>query len=114
MSTPQLQPADTSALREQYLAEELDYITANFPVISPRFRRTLRRIATLTLFAVSENAQNPQQTRAGKVVDILLPDTSQEWPNITFEHVSEFTVWYAKAVSRLDLSAFDIQTLLRE
>ena len=101
MSTPQLQPADTSALREQYLAEELDYITANFPVSSPRFRRTLRRIATLTLF-----------TRAGEVVDILLLNSQQEWPNVTFEQTGEFVGWYAKAVSRLNLSMFDIKTLL--
>ena len=111
--TPQQSPTDTSVLREQYLAAELDYVVTNFPVLSPRFRKRLRRIAMLTLAAFVENKQNPQQTVFGKLVDIMILDTFDEWPTVSVEQIGQFTSWCFKTVQQLNLSESDFQLLLK-
>lgn len=110
--TTQQSPTDTSVRREQYLAAELDYVVANFPILSPRFRKRLRRIAALMLRAMAENQQNPQQTAFGKLVDIMLLATLDEWPNVSVEQIWQFTSWYFDTVGQLNLSESDFQLLL--
>ena len=111
--TPQQSPTDTSVRREQYLAAELDYVVANFPILSPRFRKRLRRIAALTLIAMAENPQNPQQTVFGKLVDLMILATLDEWPNVSVEQIGQFTSWYFDTVQQLNLSESDFQLLLK-
>jgi len=111
--TPQQSPTDNSVLREQYLAAELDYVVANFPILSPRFRKRLRRIAALTLIAMAENPQNPQQTVFGKLVDLMILATLDEWPNVSVEQIGQFTSWYFDTVQQLNLSESDFQLLLK-
>ena len=111
--TPQQSPTDNSVLREQYLAAELDYVVANFPILSPRFRKRLRRIAALTIGAMAENPQNPQQTVFGKLVDLMILATLGEWPNVSVEQIGQFTSWYFDTVQQLNLSESDFQLLLK-
>ena len=111
--TPQQSPTDTSVLREQYLAAELDYVVTNFPVISPSFRKTLRRIATLTILAVAENKQNPRQTGPGKQVGSLVLATLAEWPDVSRKQLAQFASWYFDTVRQLNLSESDFQLLLK-
>ena len=110
--TPQQSPTDTSVLREQYLAAELDYVVANFPIISLRFRKRLRRIAPLTIIAVAENPQNPRQTFLGKLVNIMVLATLDEWPNVSLKQLDQFISWYFITVRQLNLSDSDVQLLL--
>ena len=114
--TPQQSPTDTSVRREQYLAAELDYVVANFPILSPRFRKRLRRIAALTLpslIAMAENPQNPQQTVFEKLADLMILATLDEWPNVSVEQIGQFTSWYFDTVQQLNLSESDFQLLLK-
>ena len=111
--TPQQSPTDTSVLREQYLAAELDYVVANFPILSPRFRKRLRRIAALTIGAMAENPQNPQQTVFGKLANLMILATLDEWPNVSVEQIGQFTSWYFDTVQQLNLSESDFQLLLK-
>ena len=111
--TPQQSPTDTSVRREQYLAAELDYVVANFPILSPRFRKRLRRIAALMLIAMAKNPQNPQQTVFGKLVDLMILATLDEWPNVSVEQIGQFTSWYFDTVQQLNLSESDFQLLLK-
>lgn len=110
--TPQQSPTDTSVRREQYLVAELDYVVANFPILSPRFRKRLRRIAALTIIAMVKNPQNPQQTFFGKLVDIMILATLDEWPNVSVEQIGQFTSWYFDTARQLNLSESDFQLLL--
>lgn len=98
----QTQPPETSAL-DRYLAAELDYVTANFSDISPRFRRTLRRIAALSLLALSANRQTPAQTPAGGALDKLLVALQNEWPEITMAQLVAFTAWFAGVFEQFNL-----------
>ena len=111
--TPQQSPTDTSVRREQYLAAELDYVVANFPILSPRFRKRLRRIAALSLIAMAENPQNPQQTVFEKLADLMILATLDEWPNVSVEQIWQFTSWYFDTVQQLNLSESDFQLLLK-
>ena len=111
--TPQQSPTDNSVLREQYLAAELDYVVANFPILSPRFRKRLRRIAALTIGAMAENPQNPQQTVFGKLANLMILATLDEWPNVSVEQIGQFTSWYFDTVQQLNLSESDFQLLLK-
>ena len=111
--TQQQSPTDTSVRREQYLAAELDYVVANFPILSPRFRKRLRRIAALTIVAMAENPQNQQQTVFGKLVDLMILATLDEWPNVSVEQIGQFTSWYFDTVQQLNLSESDFQLLLK-
>ena len=111
--TPQQSPTDNSVLREQYLAAELDYVVANFPILSPRFRKRLRRIAALTLIAMAKNPQNPQQTVFGKLANLMILATLDEWPNVSVEQIGQFTSWYFDTVQQLNLSESDFQLLLK-
>ena len=111
--TPQQSPTDTSVRREQYLAAELDYVVANFPILSPRFRKRLRRIAALTIGAMAENPQNPQQTVFGKLANLMILATLDEWPNVSVEQIGQFTSWYFDTVQQLNLSESDFQLLLK-
>ena len=111
--TQQQSPTDNSVLREQYLAAELDYVVANFPILSPRFRKRLRRIAALMLIALAENPQNPQQTVFGKLADLMILATLDEWPNVSVEQIWQFTSWYFDTVQQLNLSESDFQLLLK-
>ena len=110
--TPQQSPTDNSVLREQYLAAELDYVVANFPIISRRFRKRLRHIATLTIIAVAKNPQNPQQTFLGKLVNIMVLATLDEWPNVSLKQLDQFISWYFITVQQFNLSDSDVQLLL--
>lgn len=110
--TPQQSPTDTSVRREQYLVAELDYVVANFPILSPRFRKRLRRIAALTIIAMVKNQQNPQQTVFGRLVDIMILATLDEWPNVSVEQIGQFTSWYFDTARQLNLSESDFQLLL--
>ena len=111
--TQQQSPTDNSVLREQYLAAELDYVVANFPILSPRFRKRLRRIAALTIGAMAENPQNPQQTVFGKLANLMILATLDEWPNVSVEQIGQFTSWYFDTVQQLNLSESDFQLLLK-
>ena len=111
--TQQQSPTDTSVRRGQYLAAELDYVVANFPILSPRFRKRLRRIAALTLIAMAENPQNPQQTVFGKLVDLMILATLDEWPNVSVEQIGQFISWYFDTVQQFNLSDSDFQLLLK-
>lgn len=111
--TTQQSPTETSVLSEQYLAAELDYVFANFPVISLRFRKRLRRIATLMLLARVENPQDPQQTFHGKLVDVMALATLTEWPNVSLWQLGQFAAWYLETARQLNLSESDFQLLLR-
>ena len=111
--TPQQSPTDNSVLREQYLAAELDYVVANFPILSPRFRKRLRRIAALTLIAMAKNPQNPQQTVFGKLVNIMVLATLDEWPNVSLKQLDQFISWYFITVQQFNLSDSDVQLLLK-
>lgn len=110
--TPQQSPTDTSVLREQYLAAELDYVVANFPIISLRFRKRLRRIATFTLVATALNKIDPQQTAIEKLVNIMVLSALNEWPNVSVKQLDQFVLWYFTTVRQLSLSESDFQLLL--
>jgi len=99
----QTQPTETSAL-DRYLAAELDYFVANFSDISPRLRRTLRRIAALSLLALSANRQTPAQTPAGMALDKLLAALQNEWPEITLKQLVAFTEWFAGVFEQFNIS----------
>ena len=99
----QTQPTETSAL-DRYLAAELDYVVANFSDISPRFRRTLRRIAALSLLAISANRQTPAQTPAGMALDKSLVALQNERPEITVMQLVAFTEWFAGVFEQFNLS----------
>ena len=113
--TQQQSPTDTSVRREQYLAAELDYVVANFPILSPRFRKRLRRIAALTLpslIAMAKNPQNPQQTVFEKLADLMILATLDEWPNVSLKQLDQFISWYFITVQQFNLSDSDVQLLL--
>ena len=116
LPTPDAQPSAPSDAPfdrlSAYLAAELDYITANFPVISAGFRLTLRRIAVLTCRAVAKNKSNPLATRDGKEADILLVRILTEWPTIGEEKIAAFTLWYIKAVVDFNLTPVEYSALL--
>ena len=99
----QTQPTETSAL-DRYLAAELNYVVANFSDISPRFRRILRRIAALSLLALSANRQTPAQTPAGVALDKLLVALQNERPEITSMQLVAFTEWFAGVFEQFNLS----------
>lgn len=97
----QTQTPQTSEL-DRYLAAELDYVIANFSDTSPRFRRTLRRIAALSLLALSTNRQTPAQTTAGGALDKLLVALQKEWPEVTPMQLVVFTGWFADAFQQFN------------
>ena len=107
----QTQPTETSAL-DRYLAAELDYVVANFSDISPRFRRTLRCIAALSLLAISANRQTPAQTPAGVALDKLLFTVEKEWPEVTPIQLVAFTEWFAAAFQQFSLSESELNAAL--
>ena len=114
--TPDMQPATPSDAPSSNLAAyfdaELDYVIANFPVISSDFRVNLRRIAVLTYTALMRDRSNPQATRAGQTADILLVRVLLEWPAIDVEKIANFTAWYIKAVVDFNLTPAEYSTLL--
>lgn len=114
--TPTMQPvtpSDAPSSRlSAYFDAELDYVIANFPVISAGFRQNLRLIAVLTGMAFQKNENNPRATGAGRTADLLIAHTLTEWPAITVEKIADFTLWYANAVSNLRLTPADHRTLL--
>lgn len=116
LPAPDVQPSPLSAASPSGLAAyfdaELDYVIANFPVISAGFRLNLRRIAVLTCTAIRKDRTNPQATRAGQTADLLLLHVFTEWPAITEEKIAEFTRWYADTVFALNLTPAEHRTLL--
>lgn len=109
----QTQTPETSEL-DRYLAAELDYVIASFSDISPRFRRTLRRIAVLSFLALSVNEQNPAQTPAGRVLDKLLFIVEKEWPEVTPMQLVAFTEWFAGVLEQFNLSEAGLADILRD
>ena len=107
----QTQPTELSE-HARYFEAELDYVTANFTNISLRFRRTLRRIAVLSLLALSVNGQNPTQTPAGRVLDKLLFAVEKEWPEVTPMQLVAFTEWFADAFQQFSLSESELNAAL--
>lgn len=114
--TPDVQPATPSdappSRLSAYFDAELDYVIANFPVISAGFRLNLRRIAVLTYAAVKQDRSNPQATRSGQTADLLLARVLREWPTIDVEKIAGFTAWYFDALSNFTLSPAEHRTLL--
>lgn len=114
--TPTVQsatPSDAPSSRlAAYLDAELDYVIANFPVISAGFRLTLRRIAVLTGLALLVDENNAQATNAGWRCNRLIEHTLTEWPAVTEEKIAHFTQWYANAVFDLNLTPDERLTLL--
>lgn len=114
--TPDVQPATPSDAPPSRLAgyfdAELDYVIANFPVISAGFRLTLRRIAVLTHTALMQDRSNPQATRAGQASDRLLVCVLLEWPTIDVEKLADFTAWYFDALSNFNPTLDEHRTLL--
>ena len=114
--TPDMQPATPSDAPSSNLAAyfdaELDYVIANFPVISAGFRLNLRRIAVLTYTAWMQDRSNPQATRAGQAADILLVRILLEWPTIDVEKIANFTAWFLNAIADLNLTPADQRTIL--
>ena len=90
----------------------MDYVTANFSDISPRFRRTLRRIAAFSLLALAANRQTPAQTPAGMALDKLLVALQNERPEITPMQLVAFTEWFADAFQRFSLSGPELNAAL--
>lgn len=106
-------PSDASPSRlSAYFDAELDYVIANFPVISAGFRLTLRRIAVLTATALMQDRSNPQATRAGQTADLLIMRVLLEWPAIDVEKIANFTAWYLDAFLNFNLTLDDHRTLL--
>ena len=114
--TPTVQPATPSDAPSSGLAAyfdaELDYVIANFPVISAGFRANLRRIAVLTCTAFKEDGSNPQTTRAGQAADRLILRVLLEWPAIDVEKIANFTAWYFDALDNFNLTPADQRTIL--
>ena len=114
--TPDMQPATSSDAPSSNLATyfdaELDYVIANFPVISFDFRQNLRLITVLTGMAFQKNKNNPRATGAGRTADLLIAHTLTEWPAVTKEKIANFTLWHANAVSSLRLTPAEHRTLL--
>ena len=114
--TPDMQPATPSDAPSSNLAAyfdaELDYVIANFPVISAGFRLNLRRIAVLTYTALMRDRSNPQATRAGQTADILLVLILREWPAIDVEKIANFTAWYFDALDNFNLTFDEHCTIL--
>lgn len=114
--TPDVQPATPSDVPSSRLAAyfdaELDYVIANFPVISVGFRSNLRRIAVLTYTALMQDRSNPQATRAGQAADLLLVRVLLEWPAIDVEKIADFTAWYLDAFFNFNLTPAEHRTLL--
>ena len=112
--TPDMQPATPSDAPSSGLAAyfdaELDYVIANFPVISAGFRLNLRRIAGLTCTA--QDRSNPQATRAGQTADRLIMCILLEWPAIDVEKIANFTAWYFDALGNFNLTPADQRTIL--
>ena len=112
--TPDMQPATPSDAPSSNLAAyfdaELDYVIANFPVISAGFRLNLRRIAGLTCTA--QDRSNPQATRAGQAADRLIMRILLEWPTIDEEKIANFTAWFLNAIADLNLTPADQRTIL--
>ena len=116
LPTPTVQsatPSDALSSRlEAYFDAELDYVIANFPVVSAGFRLTLRCIAVLTGLAILEDENNAQATNAGRMCNRLIENTLTEWPAVTEEKIAHFAQWYANAVFDLNLTHADRRTLL--
>lgn len=114
--TSTVQPATPSDAPSSGLAAyfdaELDYVIANFPVISAGFRVNLRRIAVLTYIALMRDRSNPQATHAGQTADILLVRVLLEWPAIDVEKIANFTAWYSDALFNFNLTPADQRTIL--
>lgn len=114
--TPTVQPATPPDSRPSglaaYLDAELDYVIANFPVISAGFRLTLRRIAVLTATASMRDRSNPQATRAGQTADLLIMRVLLEVPAIDVEKIANFTAWYFDALGNFNLTLDNHRTLL--
>lgn len=114
--TPDVQsatPSDAPPSRlSAYFDAELDYVIANFPVISAGFRLTLRRIAVLTHAAFKQDRSNPQATRPGQTADLLLVRVLREWPTIDVEKIADFTAWYIDAFYNFNLTPAEHHTLL--
>ena len=114
--TSTVQPATPSDAPSSGLAAyfdaELDYVIANFPVISAGFRVNLRRIAVLTCIALKEDRSNPQATRAGQAADRLIMRILLEWPAIDVEKIADFTAWYFDALDNFNLTFDEHRTLL--
>lgn len=114
--TSTVQPATPSDAPSSGLAAyfdaELDYVIANFPVISAGFRVNLQRIAVLTYIALMRDRSNPQATRAGQTADILLVRVLLEWPAIDVEKIANFTAWYFDALGNFNLILDDQRTIL--
>jgi len=114
--TPDMQPATPSDAPSSGLAAyfdaELDYVIANFPVISYDFRVNLRRIAVLTCTALKQDRSNPQATRAGQTADRLIMCILLEWPAIDVEKIANFTAWFLNAIADLNLTPADQRTIL--
>lgn len=114
--TPDMQPATPSdapsSRLSAYFDAELDYVIANFPVISAGFRLTLRRIAVLTYTALMQDRSSPQATRAGQEAALLLVRVLLEWPTIDLEKIANFTAWYFDALGNFNLTLDEHLTLL--
>ena len=114
--TPDMQPATPSDAPSSSLAAyfdaELDYVIANFPVISYDFRVNLRRIAVLTCTALKQDRSNPQATCAGQAADCLIMSILLEWPTIDEEKIANFTAWFLNAIADLNLTPADQRTIL--
>lgn len=114
--TPDMQPATPSdapsSRLSAYFDAELDYVIANFPVISAGFRVNLRRIAVLTHTALMQDRSNPQATRAGQTADRLIMRVLLEWPAIDVEKLANFTAWYFDVLSNFNLTLDEHRTLL--
>ena len=95
-----------------YFDAELNYVIANFPVISAGFRLNLRRIAACVYTARREDASNPQTTRAGQAADILLLRVLIEWPTSTVEKITDFITWFLNVIADLNLTPAECRTLL--
>lgn len=107
----QTQTPETSAL-ERYFEAELEYVVANFSNTSPRFRRTLRRIAGLSFLALTTNRQNPEHTAAGRALDKTLLIVEQEWPGIPQWQLFVFVKWFECAFEQFNLSEAELADLL--
>ena len=107
----QTQPTELSE-HARYFEAELDYVVANFSDISPRFRRTLRRIAALSILALSVGGQNPEQTSAGRVLDKLLFTMEKEWPEVTPMQLVAFTEWFDDALQQFSFSESELNAAL--
>lgn len=108
----QAQTPELSA-SERYLEAELDYVIANFSDISPRFRRTLRRIAVLTLLALDADPQLSAQTVAGRVLGKMLFAVEKEWPEVTAKQLVAFTEWFAGALEQFNFPEPELTILIR-